>query len=83
MSITAIFLKLINIGYVFGEKPLEGWRKIIITIAYKICCGLTLLTAGATWKLIDCDFDYSEFLGKDYKKTQKLPEKASMYPSNH
>ena len=29
------------------------------------------------------DYDYSEFLGKDYLETQKLPVKASTLVSNH
>lgn len=38
---------------------------------------------GARVKLIESDCDYSEFLGKDYKKTQKLPAKASTLVANH
>lgn len=29
------------------------------------------------------DCDYSEYLGKDYLKTQKLPKKASTIVANH
>jgi len=36
-----------------------------------------------TMKKHRVDYDYSEYLGKDYLKTQKLPKKASTIVANH
>lgn len=81
--VTAIFLMVVSIGFKFGDKPITGWRKFLIDTAYKICCTTVPLVCFARAKLIDSDFDYSEYLGSDYLKTQTLPKKASTIIANH
>ena len=84
MVVTAIFLRLFTIGYkIDGKKPIVGFRKTVIDWAYWYVTKSIALGSGANVKLIESDCDYSEFLGKDYKKTQVLPKKTSTIVSNH
>jgi len=70
ISCWSVFILIVSIGFKVGEKPLLGWRKRAIDFAYMSCCGTTLkLTGASSCKMIDADFDYSKFLGKDYLKT--------------
>jgi len=74
MAGTAIFLRVFMIGYKFeDDKPIIGFRRKVIDFAYWQCTISLCFLTGSRIKLIDSDCDYSEFLGKDYKKTQKLP----------
>ena len=50
------------------------WNKMIIVSA---CMTTEFKTYDET------QVDYSEYLGKDYKKTQKLPKNVSMIVCNH
>lgn len=62
-------------------EPITGWRSTIIKLIYKI--NLPPILSGYRIRVIESDFDYSYYLGKDYKKTQVLPKKASTIVSNH
>jgi hypothetical protein len=84
MILLVIFLRITMIGFKIGDKPITGWRKHTTMYAYKLCSGTVQSSCGGSYKLIDQpDFDYSKWLGKDYLKTQKLPEKASIIVANH
>jgi len=59
MACTAIFLRLFTIGYKFGEKPITGFRKVVIDFAYWQTTTSVAILTGARIKLIDSDCDYS------------------------
>lgn len=69
MTLLVVFLRISMIGFKVGEKPITGWRAVTIKSAYKLCSWSVQTACGGSYELIDDDFDYSEYLGKDYKKT--------------
>lgn len=73
-----------TIGHSFKDgKPLTGCRKPILKFAYKFCSLLILFFAGMrSSKTTLLDFDYSSYLGPDYKD-EPLPEHIATYVSNH
>ncbi len=62
-------------------EPITGWRATVIKLIYKI--NLPPILSGYRIRVINSDFDYSYYLGKDYKRNQQLPKKASTIVSNH
>jgi len=67
------------------REPLTGLRFKIIRIGYAIYSWI--IVTFISWTRIKYvyheDYDYSYYLGPDYKKTQKLPKKVSAYVMNH
>jgi hypothetical protein len=65
------------------SKPATGLRQ---WLNQKYCRFMISRSIGFCHMTYDCkfvDFDYSEYLGPDYLKSQKLPAKASTIVSNH
>lgn len=60
------FSYLLNLGQDL-EKPQKGWRKVLQNRIYQICCGILLKTALMSFSEKKVDFDYSYYLGPDYK----------------
>jgi hypothetical protein len=90
LSIVALFLggctiiKLATIGATFDEKrPLTGWRVNIVNATVKFGCKLLLIFAGLPSTLKTMDYDYSYYLGPDFKKKQVLPKHVPTYFGNH
>ena len=50
---------------------------------FHVCCTFYLLIIGMSSTSRKIDVDYSEYLGKDYKKTMKKPKRVSTIISNH
>ena len=65
------------------DAPISGIRKTLIACVYKVLA-YTLLTVCMSMKVErkKFDFDYSEYLGTDYKKNEQ-PKFVSTYISNH
>ena len=79
------FVKIVGFGHNFDiDQPLSGKRKVVIAIIFKIF-SIILLRLGLAIKVERkiVDFDYSEYLGKDYKLTQKDIKFVSTFISNH
>jgi hypothetical protein len=63
------FVKVVGFGHNFDiDQPLSGKRKVVIAVIFKIF-SIILLRLGLAIKVERkvLDFDYTEFLGNDYK----------------
>ena len=75
---TATFSRIITFGY--KERPFSGWRKWLIDVHYKGMNILVLIVCFMFIKLVELDdYDYSEWLGPNYKDKQVLPEKVATH----
>lgn len=61
--------KMIMIGHKLGKEPLTGWRKVANEWVYRGLCWLIVTNSMCSMKKVFPDYDYSEYLGKDYKTT--------------
>ena len=76
--------RIITICHSFkGDRPLTGCRKSIIGYLYKLISTFILFFAGMRSSKRKVDFDYSAYLGINYKETTKPPKYLSTYVSNH
>ena len=79
-----IFVRIFTIGHSFrGDTPLTGCRKHIVIFLIKFFCTGILFFAGMRSSRKKVDFDYSAYLGPDYKKANNAPKYLSTYVSNH
>jgi len=79
-----IFVRIFTIGHSFkGDTPITGCRKHIINFMYKVFSMLILFFAGMRTSTKKTDFDYSAYLGSDYKEATNAPKYLSTYVSNH
>ncbi len=79
------FYRVVGFGHNFDiDQPLSGKRKVVIAIIFKLF-SIILLRLGLAIKVNrkKVDYDYSEYLGKDYKITQKDIKYVSTFISNH
>jgi hypothetical protein len=85
MLALAIYLQILVsfFGIEYGSKPITGWKLKAIHFGYFLSTTLAQAMSGYYTVKSFSDFDYSEYLGKDYKETQRLPKKASMVIANH
>ncbi len=83
LVLLVFFLRIISIGHRYGQEPLVGLRLWLNKTGYMICVWTIITTSFMSMKINHVDFDYSQYLGKDYLKTQKLPKKCSTIVSNH
>lgn len=60
-----------------------GCRKWLIQFMFHVCCTFYLMVIGMSSWQKKIDYDYSEYLGPDYKKTQTKPKRVSTIISNH
>ena len=63
------FVKVVGFGHNFDlDQPLSGKRKVVIAVIFKIF-SIILLRLGLAIKVERkvLDFDYTEYLGNDYK----------------
>ena len=73
---TAIGSNIILFGY--NERPIVGWRKFMIDVYYKsMHYAIAVTHLMVMFKEDLDDYDYSEWLGPNYKETQELPQKVS------
>ena len=79
-----IFVRIFTIVHNFkGDTPISGCRKHIINFMYKVFSMLILFFAGMRTSTKKTDFDYSAYLGPDYKNSANAPKYLSTYVSNH
>ena len=86
--IDAIFLTLLvslfSIGHNFKKGPMRnGCRKWIIHFVYHIACSFCLIVAGMRTELRYVNFDYTYYLGPNYRVNQKKIKRTSTIVSNH
>lgn len=79
-----ILTKIICAGAnIESGRPITGCRCKAIRYLYLVQARIEMLAFGYRFKTRKLDFDYSEYLGPDYKETMKLPKKISTIVSNH
>lgn len=62
------FAKIITIGVTFNEEqPLVGWRNSVVNFIITIGSSIVCFVGGFSSELREIDFDYSYYLGTDYK----------------
>lgn len=71
----------VNRTLFFGikERPVIGWRKWLVDVNFKAMNYLILALGFIKIQVIEDDYDYSEWLGPDYKEKQELPIKVSTH----
>ena len=74
---------VISIGHDYEKGPMEGWRKKLSNLNHKWACAGWLWFAQMKVTESKTDFDYSEYLGPDYKKGYKKNINASTMIANH
>lgn len=82
LAILSGSLKLVNLTHKRGQ-PHTGVRAKLNSGLYWFWMGLIIKTSFMRVETKYIDFDYSEYLGADYKQTQQLPPKASTIVANH
>jgi len=61
-----------------------GWRRPLIKWGYYLTSYLLTILSGTSIKKTDkTDYDYSYYLGTDYKQTQTIPKNIPTYVCNH
>ena len=81
-TVCGFFMKFVLLGHDF-KKPITGLRRTLKEFFYWFFMNVLMCAAFMPVYTKHEDFDYSEYLGKDYKKTQKLPKLAPTVISNH
>lgn len=65
-----IIYRIFTLGHSFeGEAPLRGCRQTLISFMYKLVSKLLCFFGGMRTTRKHVDFDYSSFLGPNYKQT--------------
>lgn len=71
-------------GHDFNKGPLEkGWRKRLISFLYRRTANIWMFVSGVSTEYEEVDFDYSEYLGPNYKDLYDPNIKTSTIISNH
>lgn len=85
MGLIYLFVRVTTLGHSFkNDQPIRGWfRNLIIGGTYKIYSSLVMIIFGVWTTKRDVDFDYSPYLGPQYKETTIYPKYMSTYVCNH
>jgi lysophosphatidylcholine acyltransferase/lyso-PAF acetyltransferase len=65
------------------KEVIKGWRAKLVMLLVTNASKVVLFFQGIQHKQEIIDFDYSYYLGPDYKKTQQLPKYVSTVVANH
>jgi 1-acyl-sn-glycerol-3-phosphate acyltransferase len=85
MTFLYIVVKIATLGHDFSTgRPLKGYcRNLIIEKMYRLIATLIVLLSGIRMTREDKDYDYTHFLGPNYKETTVQPKHFSTYVCNH
>lgn len=80
-----IVVKIGTLGHNFSAGgPIKGYyRNLIMGNAYRLISTTIVLLFGLRMSRQEKDFDYTPFLGPNYKETSVYPKFFSTYVSNH
>jgi len=67
--IWVILVKLICLCHNFNKGPPTGCRKFLVKWVMRFCLRSILCIAALRTKRVKLDYDYSKYLGPDYKET--------------
>ena len=77
-----VCIKFVLFGHDF-RKPLTGTRRKVKEFLYWFFMNVLMLAAFMPVFNRHEEMDYSEYLGPDYKKTQKVPKTVPTFIANH
>jgi hypothetical protein len=75
--------RIFTIGHNLRAGPLVGRKAKVLLRCYQFCSWALMQSLSMRSRHRKIDVDYSEYLGRDYKETQKIPERISTMVSNH
>jgi hypothetical protein len=80
-----VIVKIVTIGHDFNkDEPIRGWFRItVLGYIYKLMTSVLLLGIGIRSSYEKREYDYTYFLGPNYKETTAYPKYYSTYVSNH
>jgi len=81
-AMCCLCLHVVMLGH-DSSKPATGLRDKMRVFLFKFWNSLIPMMAFMSVSFERIDYDYSYYLGPDYRKTQKLPKKASTVVANH
>jgi hypothetical protein len=64
-----VWLRIVMFGHKWNKEPLRGFRLWANETGYKVACFIIISTSFMTMKKHKVDYDYSNYLGKDYLQT--------------
>lgn len=83
LIICYIFTRFFTICHDLRRSPLIGWRQKGLMYSYQFCSWALMQSLSMRSGRRKVDFDYSEYLGTDYKKTTVYPKRVSTLVCNH
>ncbi len=82
--ILTFIVTILSFGHDFRKGPMKnGCRKYIIYFAYHVCCSFYLMICGMTTTAKKEDFDYTYYLGPNYKDNMSYLKQTSTIICNH
>jgi 1-acyl-sn-glycerol-3-phosphate acyltransferase len=80
-----VVVRIVTIGHDFSkDQPIRGWfRNKALGYMYKAAGTIILFFVGVRSSYDVRDYDYTYFLGPNYKETTAYPKYFSTYVSNH
>lgn len=66
-AVCCLFMKPLMIGF-DPKVPLTGWRERTRKFLFSFFMRIIVVMAGMQLEMKEVDYDYSFYLGKDYKK---------------
>jgi hypothetical protein len=78
-------IRIVTIGHKIEDgKPLTGCRKSFIQRTYQVGINIMLIMAGVSSKHVNREeYDYTPYLGPDYKKEVEKYPNIPTFVSNH
>ena len=74
----ATLVKLLCLGHNFDKGPITGCRKLLVKWVMRFSMRSILCIAALRTKRVKLDYDYSKYLGPDYKKTQEVKRESTV-----
>jgi hypothetical protein len=80
-----IIVRIATLGHNFSDdKPIRGWfRNWALGYVYKLSTSMIVYFVGIRSSYEERDYDYTPFLGPNYRETTTYPKYFSTYVSNH
>jgi 1-acyl-sn-glycerol-3-phosphate acyltransferase len=76
-------VRILSLFHDFEKGPITGFRKRIITRIMHYMCIVILFICGLRYEKKHIEFDYSKYLGPDYKNDKRKSKYTSTIVTNH
>lgn len=78
-----VSVRIVTICHNFEKDSIKGCRARVVRSLTGFFCRLLLLASCMRYSVKKIEYDYSQYLGPDYKDKQVLPKHISTIVSNH